>query len=82
MCHGLGFGFLPGYLVETDDSIHWIELEDASFSMYVSIGTSKDRALSAATNKLATLARRHSIRQQETGNRKRSPSGGLERSPC
>jgi DNA-binding transcriptional LysR family regulator len=55
--NGLGAGFLPQYLVEGDASIHWIEIEDATFEIRVSIGTARGRSLSAAASRLAELAR-------------------------
>jgi DNA-binding transcriptional LysR family regulator len=55
--NGLGAGFLPLYLVETDPTLHWIELEDAEFRMHVSVATARGRTLSAAAARLAELAR-------------------------
>lgn len=55
--NGLGAAFLPKYLVDADPGIHWIDLDDASFSMPVSVGTARDRALGAAATRLAALAR-------------------------
>ncbi|MGX6606130.1 LysR family transcriptional regulator [Micromonosporaceae bacterium Da 78-11] len=57
VAHGLGVGFLPRYLAEGDDRLHWIELQDADLQMPVSVGTARDRTLSAAANRLAALAR-------------------------
>ena len=56
--NGLGVGFLPRYLVEGDDSIHLIEIEDATLEMNVSVATARDRTLSAAARSLATMAYR------------------------
>ncbi|GLY30873.1 LysR family transcriptional regulator [Kineosporia sp. NBRC 101731] len=55
--NGLGAGFLPRYLVEKDPSLHWIEVEDADFQMYVSVATARGRTLTAAAARLAALAR-------------------------
>lgn len=56
--NGLGVGFLPRYLVEGDDSIHLIEIEDATLEMNVSVATARDRTLSAAAKSLARMANR------------------------
>jgi DNA-binding transcriptional LysR family regulator len=53
----LGVGFLPGYLVEDDPSIHLIEIEDATLTMHVSVATARDRTPSAAATRIAELAR-------------------------
>jgi DNA-binding transcriptional LysR family regulator len=53
----LGVAFLPRYLVEGDPGLHWIDLDDAEFSMPVSVATSRDRPVSAAAARLAALAR-------------------------
>ncbi|WP_305786377.1 LysR family transcriptional regulator [Symbioplanes lichenis] len=55
--NGLGVGFLPRYLAEGDDRLHWIAIDDADFTMWVSVATARDRTLSAAAARLATLAR-------------------------
>lgn len=55
--HGLGVGFLPRYLAEQDPHVRWIEITDAAMEMCVSVGTARDRALSAAAARLAALAR-------------------------
>jgi len=55
--NGLGAGFLPLYLVKEDPQLHWIQVEDASFDMYVSVATARGRTLSAAGARLADLAR-------------------------
>jgi DNA-binding transcriptional LysR family regulator len=55
--YGLCVGFLPQYLVEKDDQIRWIAVEDAEFVMHVSVGTARDRTLSAAAARLADMAR-------------------------
>ncbi|GLZ00208.1 LysR family transcriptional regulator [Actinoplanes sp. NBRC 103695] len=56
--NGLGVAFLPRYLVEGDDSIHLIEIEDATLEMNVSVATVRDRTLSAAAQSLARMAYR------------------------
>jgi DNA-binding transcriptional LysR family regulator len=56
--NGLGVGFLPRYLVEGDDTIHLIEIEDATLEMNVSVATARDRTLSAAAKSLARMANR------------------------
>ncbi|MFD0485373.1 LysR family transcriptional regulator [Kineococcus sp. GCM10028916] len=55
--NGLGVAFLPQYLVEDDDGVHWVEIEDAALVMSVSIATARDRRLGAAASRLAEIAR-------------------------
>ncbi|GAA2466140.1 LysR family transcriptional regulator [Winogradskya humida] len=56
VANGLGVGFLPQYLAEADERLHWITLQDVDLSMRVSVGTSRDRLLSAAASRLTALA--------------------------
>jgi DNA-binding transcriptional LysR family regulator len=55
--NGLGVAFLPRYLVEEDPLISWIEISDVALTLNVSLGTSRERPLSAAATRLATQAR-------------------------
>jgi DNA-binding transcriptional LysR family regulator len=56
--NGLGVAFLPQYLVEDDPLIRWIKISDANLELNVSLGTSRDRPLSAAATRLATQVRK------------------------
>ena len=58
VANGLGVGFLPRYLAEADDRLHWIALADADLRMPVSVATARDRVISAAASRLAEAARR------------------------
>lgn len=62
--NGLGASFLPRYLVDQDPGLHWIELDDASFTMPVGVATLRGRTPSAAAARLAALARSGTGRQE------------------
>jgi DNA-binding transcriptional LysR family regulator len=55
--NGLGVAFLPRYLVVDDPGVTWIEIGDAHFELNVSLGTSRQRPLSAAAARLAMMVR-------------------------
>jgi DNA-binding transcriptional LysR family regulator len=77
--HGLGVGFLPKYVVDADPGLQWIEIEDLSVDMVVSVATARGRELSAAAQRIVDLA---SIDQGEgAGALRRSGDDAAERRP-
>jgi DNA-binding transcriptional LysR family regulator len=55
--NGLGVAFLPRYVVDADPLIAWVEISDAHFELSMSLGTPRDRPLSAAAARLAAQVR-------------------------
>lgn len=62
--NGLGVAYLPEYLVKDDTQMHWIEIEDATLNMSISVGTSPDRTVNAAASRLAAVARSQATHTQ------------------
>jgi DNA-binding transcriptional LysR family regulator len=65
--HGLGVGFLPRYLAEDDEHLHWIEIEDASLEIAISVATACDRPLGAAAARLVALVQVQAVETRASG---------------